>query len=126
MVLPDTVPVNRRPVGSMTVVPDSRGSSGSSNTMTTAPGATPSRAPGAGVEETGTACAEAVAGRISSSAADARMRPPSRADQPPPDRAIRWKIIGSLSALTPGRQCSTRARTPSATSVSRTARKTVA
>src|SRR5215470_3443811 len=78
MVLPDTVPVNRRPVGSMTVVPDSPGSSGSSNTMTTAAGAAPRRAPGAGVEETGTACAEALAGRTSSRAPAARMRPPSR------------------------------------------------
>src|SRR6266568_1805196 len=95
MVLPDTWPVNRRPVGPITVVPDSRVTSGSSNTMTTAPGAVPRLAPGAGVEETGTACAEAVAGRTSSKTADARIRPASRAAQPPLPRGARWKNITS-------------------------------
>src|SRR6266702_585954 len=95
MVLPDTWPVNRRPVGPITVVPDSRVTSGSSNTMTTAPGAVPRRAPGAGVEETGTACAEAVAGRTSSKTAGARIRPASRAAQPPLPRGARWKNITS-------------------------------
>src|SRR6266536_1168150 len=99
MVLPDTSPVNRRPAGSMTVVPDSRDTSGSSNTMTTAPGAVPRRAPGAGVAETGTACAEAVAGRTSSKAADARIRPPSRAAQPPLARGTRQESITLRAAL---------------------------
>src|SRR6266702_3448471 len=64
-------------------------------TMTTAPGAVPRRAPGAGVEETGTACAEAVAGRTSSKTAGARIRPASRAAQPPLPRGARWKNITS-------------------------------
>src|SRR6266545_6364815 len=82
MVLPDTMPVKCRPVGSVTVVPDSLGTSGSSNTMTTAPGVVPRRAPGAGVAETGTAWAEAVAGRTSIKAAAASRAPASRAARP--------------------------------------------
>src|SRR5215831_9557977 len=101
MVLPATRPVNRRPAGSVTVAPDSRVTSGSSKTMATAPGTAARRAPGAGAEETGTACAEAGADSTSSKAAAARTRPPSRAAQPPLARATRRKAVTSGSA--PGR-----------------------
>src|SRR6185437_13070736 len=81
MVLPETFPVNFRPAGSVTVVPDSRVTSGSSKTTTTAAGAALSRAPGAGEADTGTACAEAAAGSSSCHAAPAITTPASRSSQ---------------------------------------------